>query len=97
MTFENTLTFAQSLDQQDQLAHFRNRFLIPKHNGQDTIYFTGNSLGLQPKATASFIQQELDAWAKLGVEGWFQEENSWLTYHEKACAAISCYCRCPAT
>jgi kynureninase len=82
MKFENSLAFAQSLDQQDTLAHFRSRFLIPQHNGQDAIYFTGNSLGLQPKTTGSFIQQELDTWAQLGVEGWFNGTNPWLHYHE---------------
>ena len=82
MTFENTLAFAQLLDAQDKLSHFRNRFLIPQHNGKDAIYFTGNSLGLQPKTTASYIQEVLNDWAQLGVEGFFEAKNSWLHYHE---------------
>ncbi|WP_276504498.1 kynureninase [Terrimonas pollutisoli] len=82
MNFENTLAFAQSLDAKDMLKNFRERFYIPQHNGTDTIYFTGNSLGLQPKSVSSYIQQELDDWAKLGVEGHFHAKNPWLSYHE---------------
>ena len=42
----------------------------------------GNSLGLQPKQTKDFIKQELDDWAKLGVEGHFHAKNPWMPYHE---------------
>lgn len=38
-------------DQQDPLSHFRKKFLIPRKNGKDQIYFLGNSLGLQPVTT----------------------------------------------
>lgn len=82
MTFENTLAFAQQFDRQDKLAHFRNRFLIPQHEGRDAIYFTGNSLGLQPKTTATYLQEVLNDWAQLGVEGFFQAKDAWLHYHE---------------
>lgn len=66
MEFENTLEFAKSLDTQDSLKYFRDRFYIPQHNGKDKIYFTGNSLGLQPKIAKDYIIQELEDWAKLG-------------------------------
>ena len=46
------------------------------------MYFTGNSLGLQPKQTKQYIQQELDDWANYGVEGHFEGETPWLPYHE---------------
>lgn len=82
MDFENKLEFARTLDKKDILKNFRNKFFIPQHNGKDCIYFTGNSLGLQPKATSQYIQQELDDWAKLGVEGHFHAKNPWLPYHE---------------
>lgn len=82
MNFENTLEFARSLDAQDALKHFRHRFYIPKVGGKESIYFTGNSLGLQPKTTKSYVNQELDDWAELGVEGHFKARNSWLPYHE---------------
>ena len=82
MNFENTLAFAKSLDAKDILKHFRDRFFIPQHNRKDTIYFTGNSLGLQPKTVKEYINQELDDWARLGVEGHFQAKNPWISYHE---------------
>ncbi len=79
---QNTLQYAQSLDQQDTLKHFRDRFYIPQINGKDCIYFTGNSLGLQPKTTRSYVNAELDDWAALGVEGHLHAKNPWLSYHE---------------
>jgi kynureninase len=82
MNFENTLAFAKNLDSKDILKHFRERFYIPQHNGKDSIYFTGNSLGLQPKTVKEYVNQELDDWAKLGVEGHFHAKNPWLSYHE---------------
>jgi kynureninase len=82
MNFENTLAFAQGLDRKDVLRNFRERFHIPQYNGSDTIYFTGNSLGLQPKSVKEYVNQELEDWAKLGVEGHFHAKNPWLPYHE---------------
>lgn len=82
MNFQNTLAFAKQLDQQDELKHFRSKFFIPQHEGKDTVYFTGNSLGLQPKSTAAYIHQELNDWAQYGVEGHFHAKNPWLSYHE---------------
>lgn len=83
MQFEHTLSFARDMDKKDPLKRFRKKFFIPKHKGKETIYFTGNSLGLQPKATQKYIQQELDDWAKLGVDGHFHAKNPWMPYHEK--------------
>jgi len=82
MNFDYSAEFASSLDAKDKLAHFRERFFIPKHNGKDTIYYTGNSLGLQPKSVQSFLLQELDDWKELGVEGHFQGKRPWFKYHE---------------
>jgi len=77
------LNFAIAQDQKDELAAYRSQFHIPKDkNGNDWLYFTGNSLGLQPKTTQAYIQQELDDWANLGVEGHFEAKNPWLPYHE---------------
>ncbi len=67
--FENNKDFAAELDAKDPLATWRNQFLFPSIGRDRSIYFCGNSLGLQPKATAEFIQQELEDWSKLGVEG----------------------------
>ena len=83
MEYQNTFAFAQQLDQQDNLARFRDEFIIPQHNGVDMIYLCGNSLGLQPKATAIEITAQLTNWAKYGVEGWFDGDDPWLSYHKQ--------------
>lgn len=81
MQFENSLASAKQLDSQDSLSNFRERFFIPKVNGNDSIYLCGNSLGLQPKSAMENIDVELDDWAKLGVEGHVHGKNPWLYYH----------------
>ena len=71
------------LDKNDLLSGFRAEFHIPKHtDGSDVLYFTGNSLGLQPKRTREYVDQELDDWARLGVEGHLHARHPWLPYHE---------------
>lgn len=80
--FETGGGFAEAMDAHDPLAHFRDRFLIPKtKSGDDCIYLCGHSLGLQPKATSSYLEQELRDWAELGVEGHFHARNPWMPYH----------------
>ncbi len=81
--FENTLSFAQSMDAKDPLKNFRDKFYFPNFHASTVRYFTGNSLGLQPKTTAKYIQEELDAWAKYGVEGHFLAKRPWFSYHEQ--------------
>lgn len=81
MPFENSAAHAQLLDQQDELNQFRDRFFIPQVNGKDSIYLCGNSLGLQPKSVKDYFDQELNDWAKLGVEGHFHGKNPWKLYH----------------
>jgi kynureninase len=83
MTFQNTLQFAQQLDAQDELRNYRNEFIFPQHNGKDVIYFTGNSLGLQPKRTKKYVDEVMNDWAKLAVEGHFYAEKPWWDYHER--------------
>ncbi|MCF8424813.1 MAG: kynureninase [Bacteroidia bacterium] len=80
--FTNSLEFAKQLDSQDSLHSYRSKFYIPQHEGHDMVYFTGNSLGLQPKTTKDYIQQELNDWATYGVEGHFLAKNPWMSYHE---------------
>lgn len=81
--FEPTLEYAQGQDDVDILFSFRERFHIPKHEGQDAIYLCGNSLGLQPKSTAYLFEKELADWAKWGVEGHFNAERPWFSYHQQ--------------
>lgn len=82
MNFEMSASFAQQLDQNDTLSHFRERFYIPRVNNQNAIYYTGNSLGLQPKSAQDFIMQELEDWKNLGVEGHFKGKRPWFGYHK---------------
>jgi kynureninase len=83
MNYKNTADFASELDAKDELQHYRNEFHIPlQKNGEEHIYMCGNSLGLQPKRTKEFLNQELDDWATFGVEGHFHAKNPWMPYHE---------------
>ncbi|WP_339841615.1 kynureninase [uncultured Maribacter sp.] len=83
MEFKNTLEYAQSLDAQDDLRKYRDEFIFPKIKGKEVIYFTGNSLGLQPKRTKGFIDEVMKDWAELAVEGHFYAEKPWWDYHER--------------
>ncbi len=80
--FVNSLAAAQALDAADPLKTYRDRFHIPTFHEKTVRYFTGNSLGLQPKSTQAYVLQELDDWAKWGVEGHFHGKNPWFSYHE---------------
>lgn len=80
--YKNDITFAHQRDAQDPLAKYRNEFHFPTYHENGVVYFTGNSLGLQPKRTREYILQELEDWAKWGVEGHFDARNPWFSYHE---------------
>ena len=83
MNYKDTANFALELDAKDDLRSYRNEFHIPlQKNGEPHVYMCGNSLGLQPKRTKQFLNQELDDWATFGVEGHFNAKNPWLPYHE---------------
>jgi kynureninase len=80
---DNSLAYAQQLDKNDPLAKMREQFAIPKQaNGEDEYYFTGNSLGLQPKLAREYVIELLDSWGQRGVKGHFEGEHPWLPYHE---------------
>lgn len=80
--FSTGIAFAKEMDQADSLSGYRAKFHVPQKDGKDCIYFCGNSLGLQPKATEEAILQELKDWQNLGVEGHFRAKNPWMPYHE---------------
>ena len=81
MKYENSLAFARHMDRQDPLRKYRKEFHIPKINGKRSIYLCGNSLGLEPVRTKKFLLEELEDWAKLGVEGHIHGRRPWLFYH----------------
>ena len=75
--------FAKQLDREDSLRGFRERFHLPLGKaGKPVIYFAGNSLGLMPKAARQIVQEELDNWAKLGVDAHHAAGTPWYSYHE---------------
>jgi kynureninase len=78
---DNTRSYAIFLDQADELKSYRDQFIFPQHDGGDVFYFTGNSLGLQPKKAKQYILEELEDWGKYGVEGHFQSRRNWFGYH----------------
>lgn len=72
---------ALKLDLEDPLRGFRNEFFIPQSKGNPLVYFTGNSLGLQPVRAKEYVEQELHDWANLGVDAHFHGKNPWYFYH----------------
>ena len=89
MQYYNTLAFAQQLDAEDELAAYRKEFCFPKVNGKQVIYFTGNSLGLQPKLTQSFVDEVMEDWRNLAVEGHFYAKKPWWDYHERLASPLA--------
>ena len=66
--FEDSQAFAESLDQADPLARFRQRFNFPTwRKDHSPIYLCGNSLGLQSDLARSYVEQELDNWSNYAV------------------------------
>jgi kynureninase len=79
---ENTSAYAHEKDRQDVLSGFRKKFYIPRINNREALYFTGNSLGLQPKSAEVYLNQELEDWRTFGVDGHFEARRPWYAYHE---------------
>ncbi|TAM82910.1 MAG: kynureninase [Jatrophihabitans sp.] len=73
---------ARALDERDALPTLRDRFHVPPHGGGQTAYLAGNSLGLQPTMLRARLGEELDDWARLGVEGHGEARRPWMPYHE---------------
>jgi kynureninase len=82
-------TDAARLDARDPLAGFRAQFHVPPHGDGDSVYLCGNSLGLQPKNAARYLEEELGAWQRFGVEGHFRGKRPWKDYHELFAAPLA--------
>ena len=82
-THQTDLAYAERLDAEDPLASYRDAFVFPDSaTGGDTVYLAGNSLGLMPKRAREYVNEALDDWGRLGVEGHTRAKNAWLPYHE---------------
>ena len=81
--FENTRDFALEMDKNDPLQRYRQHFNYPRIKDKEVIYFTGNSLGLQPKIASDYVEEVMQDWANLAVEGHFYAEKPWWDYHER--------------
>jgi kynureninase len=81
--FEPDESFARRQDAAAPLHSFREQFLLPRRpDGSPMVYLCGHSLGLQPAAARALVEEELDDWARLGVEGHFRGKTPWYSYHE---------------
>jgi kynureninase len=90
MNFENSATFARAMDRDDPLRSYRDHFNFPAtRGGLAAIYLCGNSLGLQPKLAARYVQEELEEWSRLGVLGHTDATRPWLPYHRFATAGLA--------
>lgn len=85
----NTEIHPSQLDAADPLAPFRDRFHIPMHQGSEAVYLCGNSLGLQPKTALKYFEEEVKKWKELAVEGHFQGERPWVSYHKLGKTALA--------
>jgi kynureninase len=82
--------YAKSLDAQDPLRAFRGEFNFPRaRDGRNCVYLCGNSLGLQPKRAEKFVNEELEDWATLGVEGHFKARRPWMPYHRQVTGSLA--------
>ena len=82
-TNQCNLDSAIELDKNDSLSHLRDRFHFPKYNSNKPyIYFSGNSLGLQPNTAEQYVKDELDAWKQMGVDAHLESKRPWFSYHE---------------
>ena len=89
MNFSNQLDFALELDASDPLKSYRDLFHIPIQNGAEVAYFTGNSLGLQPKSARAYVERVMKDWETMAVEGHFYSKEPWWEYHEKLAAPLA--------
>jgi kynureninase len=90
MSEQLTLAAARKRDADDPLAALRSEFHLPKRkDGTNGVYFCGHSLGLAPKAAARVVNEELAVWAERGVEGHFDSQRPWLSYHERLAPGLA--------
>lgn len=89
MEYQLSRDFALQQDDLDPLQDYRARFYLPDFGGERSVYFSGHSLGLQPKSAREAVELELQDWARYGVEGHFEATHPWYGYHELLTAPMA--------
>jgi kynureninase len=90
LSAEATLGAAQARDAADPLGSYRARFALPRdERNEPLIYLCGHSLGLLPLAARELVNEELDEWARLGVEGHEHARRPWVPYHENLTGGLA--------
>lgn len=76
--------YAQNLDAEDPLKHFRKRFVM---ESSDLIYLDGNSLGMMPTETPARMNQVLtEEWGKGLIRSW---NTDWYERSQKVAAKLA--------
>ena len=82
LSLEEGRAIAEDLDARDALAPMRDAFLLPRRpDGTPLLYLTGNSLGLQPRMARARVEEVLEDWGRLAVEGHVEGDAPWVPYH----------------
>lgn len=82
--FDTSAAHAARLDAADPLRAVRGEFEFPTGpDGKPLTYLCGNSLGLLPRAARTLVNEELDDWSRLAVEGHLHARRPWVDYHEQ--------------
>lgn len=80
---DTSLDAARARDAEDPLGGFRGAFYVPRFGEDEAVYLCGNSLGLQPRDAARLVDEELEDWRRLAVDGHTRGRRPWLPYHEQ--------------
>lgn len=80
---------ARTLDAADPLARYRSQFAHPVGPGGQALYLCGHSLGLMPLAARDRVQEELDDWSRLAVQGHHDARRDWISYAERLRAPLA--------
>jgi kynureninase len=84
MSFRTDAAYAHELDAQDELAPFRNEFVV---DDPDLIYLDGNSLGRLPLRSAARLREAVDhEWGQRLIRGWGE---SWFGAPQRIGAKIA--------
>ena len=90
MSGNSSLDAARARDAADPLRRMRDRFALPRDaQGEPLTYLCGHSLGLLPLDARALVNEELDDWAHLGVEGHEHARRQWVPYHENLTAGLA--------